>query len=167
VSFAETWEHTYTTADIGKVFDCFAADLDMTSQSTGLLEREYVMKLAGDVKLMAQNDYLVEANICLYDSNGSIIRAAKYEVTSDTSSLRPQRPGNNLWPKTPGGSLMVIVRYSPEWKRLSEEARQTFKRRLSLSWSTSSADLSFPTLTRSFDRSYASNGYGVIKNVFR
>ena len=37
MSYTESLTQTYTIADIGKVIDCFAADLDMTSQSTGLL----------------------------------------------------------------------------------------------------------------------------------
>ena len=54
-------------ADIGKVIDCIAADLDMNSQSTGLLSWDMVKKYASDVKAMAQSGYLLEANIVLKD----------------------------------------------------------------------------------------------------
>ncbi len=40
--YTESVTQTYTTADIGKVIDCIATDLDMNSQSTGLLTREQV-----------------------------------------------------------------------------------------------------------------------------
>lgn len=89
MSYTETLTQTYTIADVGKVIDCFAADLDMTSQSTGLLTRDLVKQYAADVKAMAQGGYLVEANIVLKDSAGNIIRAAKYEVSSDAASLTP------------------------------------------------------------------------------
>ena len=56
---------TFTIADIGKVIDCFAADLDMNAQSTGLLTRDLVKQYAADVKAMAQKGYLLEANIVL------------------------------------------------------------------------------------------------------
>ena len=88
MSYTESVTQTYTIADIGKVIDCFAADLDMTSQSTGLLSRDLVKQYAADVKAMAQAGYLVEANIVLKDSAGKIIRAAKYEVSTDAASLR-------------------------------------------------------------------------------
>jgi hypothetical protein len=90
----------------------FSADLDMNAQSTGLLTRDLVKQYAGDIKALAQKGYLLEANIVLYDSTGRIIRAAKYEVLADAYALTSQRPGNNLWPRTPGGELTVVVRYS-------------------------------------------------------
>ena len=39
MSYSESVSETYTIADIGKVIDCVAADLDMLTQSTGLLSR--------------------------------------------------------------------------------------------------------------------------------
>ena len=47
MSYTESLTQTYTVADIGKVIDCFAADLDMNSQSTGLLTRDLVKQLCG------------------------------------------------------------------------------------------------------------------------
>ncbi len=70
MSYTETLTQTYTIADIGKVIDCFAADLDMNAQSTGLLTRDLVKQYAADVKAMAQKGYLVEANIVLQDAVG-------------------------------------------------------------------------------------------------
>ena len=55
-------------------------------------------------RLLAQKGYLLEANIVLKDSAGRVIRAAKYEVSTDASTLTAQRPGNNLWPRTPAAS---------------------------------------------------------------
>ena len=64
-TYSESLTQTYTIADIGKVVDCLAADLDMNAQSTGLLTREQVTTYAADVKAMAQSGYLLEANIVL------------------------------------------------------------------------------------------------------
>jgi hypothetical protein len=158
---------SFTVADIGKVIDCFAADLDMNAQSTGLRSWESVQKSAQDVKTMAQKGYLVEANIVLEDASGAVIRAAKYEVAADASILTAQRPGNNLWPRTPGGALYVILRYSRAWSNLSDAQRSEVSRSLNVNWSSSSTDLSFPGLTRSSDRSYASNGWGMNKSVYK
>src|SRR5712691_1245199 len=111
MSYTETTTQTYTTADIGKVIDCFAADLDMTSQSTGLLTRDLVKQFAADVKAMAQRGYVLEANIVLKNSVGVVIRAAKYEVSTDAGGLTASRPGNNRWPATLGGQLCVVLQY--------------------------------------------------------
>jgi len=166
MSFTESQTVTYTIADIGKVIDCFGADLDMTSQSTGLLTRELVKRYAADVKAMAQSGYLLEANIVLRNSAGAVIRAAKYEVSTDASSLTSSRPGNSRWPSTPAGELSVVVRNSQKWRALTDPQREFFRKNLSTNWSASSTDLSFPALTRSVDRSYISNGWGVTKSVF-
>jgi hypothetical protein len=162
----ETELETYTIADIAKVIDCFAADLDMNAQSTGLLSRDLVKQYAADVKAVAQQGYLLEANIVLQDAAGVPIRAAKYEVSTNGTSLTPRRPGNNLWPRTPGGDLVVEVRYSQKWLDLSDTQRAAFRRTLSPDWSASITNLSFPSLRRSADRSYVSNGWGVTKSVF-
>jgi hypothetical protein len=164
--YTETQAHTYTITDIAKVIDCIAADLDMNAQSTGLLSRDLVKQYAADVKALAQNGYLLEANIVLHDPDGRVIRAAKYEVSTDASMLTAKRPGNNLWPRTPGGDLVVVVRYSQKWRNLSDAQRAAFRKTLSPHWCASNTDLSFPSLTRSPDRNYVSNGWGVTKSVF-
>lgn len=164
--YTESITQTYTIADIGKVIDCFAADLDMTSQSTGLLTRDVVKQYAADVKAMAQQGYVVEVNIVLKDSVGNVIRAAKYEVSTDGASLTASRPGNNRWPATPGGELSIVVQNSQKWRDLTDSQRVAFNETLSTSWIASSTDLSFPALTRYGDRNYVSNGWGVTKSVY-
>ncbi len=167
MSYSETVSQTFTVADIGKAIDCIAADLDMNSQSTGLLTRERVKTYAADVRALAQSGYLLEANIVLEDSSGEVIRAAKYEVATDASTLTAQRPGNNLWPRTPGGQLNIVVRYSAKWHALSDSQKATFRATLNITWTPSDKDLSFPTLTRATDLNYVSNGWGVTKSVYR
>jgi hypothetical protein len=166
MSYSETQTVTYTIADIAKVIDCFAADFDMTSQSTGLLTHDLVKRYAADVKAMAQKGYLLEANIVLQDSVGNVIRAAKYEVSTDASTLTAQRPGHNRWPRTPSGQLNIVVQYSQKWHGLTDGQRAAFSQTLSTGWTTSSTDLSFPSLTRSADRNYVSNGWGISKSVY-
>lgn len=166
MSYSESLTETYSVADIGEVIDCVAADLDMNSQSTGLLTRDQVKNYAADVKALAQKGYLVEANIVLHDASGQPIRAAKYEVSTDASTLTAQRPGNNRWPRTPSGHLNIVVQYSQKWLNLSDGQRAAFKQTLSTGWTTSNTDLSFPTLMRSADRNYVSNGWGVTKSVY-
>ena len=68
----------------------------MNHQSTGLLTWETVQRSAQDVKTMAQSGYLLEANIVLQDASGTIIRAAKYEVAADASTLTARGPACQL-----------------------------------------------------------------------
>jgi len=166
MTYSESLTQTYTIADIGKVIDCFATDLDMTSQSTGLLNRDLVRKYAADVKAKAQKGYLLEANIVLRDAVGNVIRAAKYEVNTDAGSLVASRPGNNRWPATSGGELSIVLRNSQKWHDLTDSQRTLFNESLNINWVPSNTDLSFPSLTRYADRSYVSNGWGVTKTVF-
>jgi Bacterial HORMA domain family 1 len=166
MSSTESLTQSFTIADVGKVIDCFAADLDMTSQSTGLLARDAVKTYAADVKSMAQQGYLMEVNIVLKNAAGIVIRAAKYEVSTDGASLTANRPGNNRWPATPGGSLSIVLQKNQKWESLTESQQAAFNRTLKTSWVASSTDLSFPALTRSADRNYVSNGWGMTKSVY-
>lgn len=165
-SYSESFTKTFTVADIGKVLDCFAADLDGMGQSTGLRTRVDTREIAADVKLMAQNRYLAEVNIYLKNEYGTIIRAAKYQVNTAAGALTASRPGNYLWPRTSGGQLCVHVTYSNAWWNLSELQKAAFSSRLLKHWGTLDLDTSFPTLSPSFDRNYVSNGFGLQKTNF-
>jgi hypothetical protein len=167
MSISETFTQSYTTADVGKVLDCFAADFDGISQSTGLRTHEEVVSLAADVKLMAQLGYLREVDLCLYDGAGRLLRAAKYEVSTDAGSLTAQRPGNNLWPRTPEGQLRAYMKPTRAWRNLGPAEQQALDQRLSRPWSRESLDSSFPTLTSTTDRTYESNGFGLVRSIFR
>jgi hypothetical protein len=165
-TYSESVTQTFTTADVGRVLDCFAADFDGMGQSTGLRSREDTKALAADVKLMAQSGYLGEVNIYLKIAVGTIIRAAKYQVNTNAGTLTASRPGNYLWPRTPGGQLCVHVIYTDAWWKLSELQKATFKFRLLRPWGTLNLDTSFPMLSRVFDRNYVSNGFGLQKTLF-
>jgi Bacterial HORMA domain family 1 len=165
-TYSESATHTFTASDVGKVLDCFAADFDGMGQSTGLRTRDDTKAVAADVKLMAQSGYLAAVNIYLKNAAGSVIRAAKYQVNTNAGTLAASRPGNYLWPRTPGGQLCVHVTHTYAWWELSDLQRELFKSRLLRPWGTLNLDTSFPTLTRVFDRNYVSNGFGLQKTLF-
>lgn len=167
MTISNTYSTTHTIVDIGKVLDHFAADFDMIAQSTGLRTRENVKDTCEDIKAMAVYGYLQEANVYLKDANGEIIRAAKYQVSTNAALWTSQRPGNSLWSRTPGGQLNVHVIYGPTWWQLSESQRQSFKAKLRRNWGTADLDTSFPVLSRYSDRDYVSNGYGLRKTIFK
>ena len=166
MSQSYTTLETFTTADVGKVLDCFAADFDGMGQSTGLRTREDTKAVAADIKLMAQCAYLSEVSVYLKDADGRTIRAAKYQVTTSAGLLTASRPGNYLWPRIPNGELGVVVTHNDTWLSESAHRRAAFRQGLNRSWGPASIDTSFPTLTRQFDRSYVSNGFGLMKSVY-
>jgi hypothetical protein len=165
-TYTESSTRTFTIADVGKVLDCFAADLDGMGQSTGLRTRENTKAVAADVKVMAQQGYLAEVNLYLNDAQGKTIRAAKYVVSTNGASLTASRPGNYLWPRTPGGQLNVHVTFSQTWWMLTDPQKTSFRQRLGLQWGILNLDTSFPMLIRHNDRNYVSNGFGLQKSVF-
>lgn len=160
-----TW--TYTTADVAKVVDRFAADLHMVSQATGLKSWSEIERITEDVKLMAQKAYLDRVDIVLRAAAGETIRAAEYRVSTDASGWSSDRPGNNLWPKTPSGDLSVVIFRTNTWWGLSEAQRQAFTRdQCNIYWSPSSIDTTYAGLIGRYDRRYASNAYGVQRTVY-
>jgi hypothetical protein len=162
-----TYSQTYTVADIRRVLNQFAADLAMFADSTGLWSLDYAQRVAADAKALAEAGYLGSASVCLRDENKCTVRAARYDVSTDTGTLTVSRPGDAMWPRTRNGELTVVLSYTPDWDALSAERKQRFESdRLTLSWVTSDIDTTFPGLVRSADRNYASNGYGLIRSTF-
>jgi hypothetical protein len=162
-----TQSSTYTITDVGKVVDRFASDFHMIAQATGLSSRDRVINTAHDVKLMAQRNYIDEINIVLCNSSGGVVRAHKYTVSTDASGWTCDRPGNNLWPRQIGGGLYVVVSFTTTWWVLTGQQRQAFiDDECVLHWSSSNVDTSFPGLTSSVDRRYASNAYGLERRTY-
>ena len=158
-----TRTNTFTVVDVRKVIDNFAADYSMIGQSTGLRSRGIVDRDVTDLKVFAESKYLLALYLLLKDANGVELRGARYQVSESATGWQSQRPGNNLWPKTAGGSLSIVATLSNAWWILSEADRDAFKKRNGMEgrWGTSSVDTSFSSLSTVQAQRYASNGYGL------
>ena len=163
----QTQSQTFTVADIKRVLDNFAADFGMISQATGLQTREFVDNAVADLKEFAAAGYLKEIHLTLFDANGAQIRAARYAISTAAAEWISQLPGNNLWPRTPGGRLNVTAVWSQKYAALDEAGRTRFRQRLHTSWGPSSVDISHSSLVGSFDRHYVSNGWGLEKQNYQ
>jgi hypothetical protein len=168
MSSTGTFSSTYSIIDVGKVVDRFAADFAMLGQSTGCeTDAGRIADVVYDVKLMAQRDYIEHVDIVLLNVAGKEVRAARYTPSTDASMWSSDRPGNNLWPRTIGGSLTVVVSYSGTWNALSDQAKHAFHTtECRRSWGPTSVDTSYPGMTGRFDRRYSSNAYGMERTVF-
>jgi hypothetical protein len=162
MSSTTTQTTTYTVADIRKVVDNFAADFSMMAQATGLRTRESVAMTVSDLKVFAEYGYLVEVTLLLFDKEGKKVRAANYQVSASAAGWVSERPGNNLWPKTEGGTLYVLGALTNAWWSKTDAERLAFVRDRGLNhpWASTDKDTSLNGLASSTGQKYASNGYG-------
>jgi len=153
---------TYTVADIRKVVDQFAADYSMQGQATGLRTRETIAENVSDLKVFAEYRYLIAVNLILEDANNNPLRGANYRVAESAIGWTSDRPGNNLWPRTPDGVLTLIATLADAWWKKTDIEKEAFisVNGLHGKWAHTSKSTSFEGLSASQGQRYASNGYG-------
>ena len=169
MSSTGTQTTTYTVADIRKVVENFAADFSMMAQATGLRTRESVAAVVSDLNTFAEFGYLVSVTLFLLDKDGTKLRVAVYRVSESATGWRSDSPGNNLWPRTEGGSLWVLAAMTDTWWEKTESEKESFIKvhDLNYSWSKTERDTSLSGLTSSAGQRYASNGYGWERTNYR
>jgi hypothetical protein len=162
VSSIGTQTATFTNADIRKVVENFAADFSMMSQATGLRTRESVAEVVYDLRVFAEYAYLVSVTLILRDKDRNKILAALYEVSESATGWVSEQPGDNLWPRTPGGSLFVLATMNSGWWNKPSSGKQAFINNQSLhgTWDLTTEDNSLSGLTSRAGQKYASRGYG-------
>jgi hypothetical protein len=158
-----TATYTKTVADVRNVLNSFAADFSMKAQSTGLRERADVERTVEDLIAFANAGYLDSIALSLRDASGKEIRGGRYVVSNSAIGWTNDLPGDNLWPRTPGGTLTLTAVMSEEWHKLSPQSQADAQQKIGIKgqWPTTTADISFSGLNSSQDRQYASNGFGL------
>ncbi len=162
MSATGTQTRTYTSVDIRKVVDTFAAEFSMMAQSTGLRTRENVATVVADLKIFAETSYLSEVTLVLKDKDGAQIRGAKYRPSEAAVGWTSDRPGNSLWPQTTGGTLSVIATLSPAWWSKTGGEKKAFQTSTGLlyPWAPTTEDTTLSALSETGGTRFASNGYG-------
>ena len=168
MSATGTVSKTFTTVDIRKVVENFAADASMMAQSTGLASRDFIGKVVADLNKFAAARLLVSVKIMLKDAQGIKLCAAVYQVSEAAVGWVSERPGNSLWPRTPDGSLHINATFTEGWWQKSAAQKEAFVKEHGLHWpwDPTTEDLSLVGLTVSAGRKYASNGYGLQRNDY-
>lgn len=158
-----TGTYTKTVADVRKVLNSFGADFSMKAQSTGLMGRDEVEQAVEDLIAFADAGYLHSIVLSLRDSSGKEIRGGRYVVSNSALGWTNDLPGNNLWPRTPGGTLQLIAVMSEAWGKLSTQGQADAKQKIGIKgpWPATTVDTSFSGLNGAQDRQYASNGFGL------
>jgi hypothetical protein len=159
---------TFTLADIRKVVNNFGADYFMIGQSTGLRSRTQVMETVADLTLFADDGYLLEIVIILWDSQGNKVKARRYTVSRAAIGWKCDEPGDNNWPRMLDGRLQLIATLSDAWWQLSETEKESAKQRLGIQggWSHTSTDTSFKGMNATQDRQFASSGFGMQRYTY-
>ena len=162
MSSTGTQTKTYTVADIRRVVENFAADFSMMALATGIRSRENVALFVFDLQVFAEYSYLTNVTLILKDKDGNKMRAAVYTVSESATGWKSDRPGNNLWPKTPDGSLFVLATLTDEWWHKTDPEKETFVKNHGLNsrWAQTKEDTSLHELSSSAGQQYSSNGYG-------
>jgi hypothetical protein len=94
--------------------------------------------------------------------NHAPIRGVLYRVSESASGWTSEQPGNNLWPKTLGGSLNVVATMSSTWWSKTDSQKTAFiaNNELNGTWPVSKENESLDSLNSSAGQKYASRGYG-------
>lgn len=161
-----TKQYTYTVADVSKAFESFRSNLRLLAASSGV-DEELVDSRADDVVAYARAKYLTGVHVRLHDAAGGLVRAATFTVSEDASGWKVDMPGDNFWPRTPSGSINIVVTCNDTWHSMPEPAKQKFRGSLSRPWGPSDADLSYDDMESEGSRRYASNAYGLQHTSYR
>lgn len=166
--YTGTQTNTYTVTDVRRVVASFGADFSMISQATGLRDSEDVRGTVFDLNAFGEAGYLEGVDLILWDANGNELRAAKYTVSTSAASWSNDRPGGNLWPRTPGGTLQVIGTLSSDWWAMDEAAKDRVRERYGIAgaWRLTNTDTSHAGMSSNTDRRYASNAYGMERTIY-
>src|SRR5260370_17458895 len=158
-----TGTYTKTVADVRKVVNSLGADLSMKAQSPGLMGRDEVEQAVEDLIAFADAGYLQSIVLSLRDSSGKEIRGGRYVVSNSALGWTNDLPGNNLWPRTPGGTLQLIAVMSEAWGRLSAQGQEDAKHKIGIRgpWPSTTSDTSFSCPAGPQSLRYTSNGFGL------
>jgi len=164
-----TETRTFTSTDIRRVLASFASDFGMIADATGTQSREHVTETVSDLVGFALAGYLVAVDLILRDGTGETLRAAKYVASTAAFDWDSARPGNNLWPREPGGRLQVVATLSSAWWALDETAKERARQTWGIArvWGVTTTDTTHAGLMAAMDRRFASNGYGMVKTIYR
>jgi hypothetical protein len=163
--YTATKTTTHTVVDIRKTFEGFESDLRMIARRTDKWSMSYVDKVFYDVIKLAEAKYLSSVSIVLLDSKGNPIKATKFIVNSDGSSITGERAGGNDWSNLPNTTLSVILSYTKSWGNLTADQQGKFRTNngFQLSWVNTQINLAFPHLSKTNGQLYVSSGYELQK----
>jgi hypothetical protein len=152
---------TFNRDDIRRVHASFAADYKIVAEWTGLHTPETIEPAISGIKAIAEEQYLSSVHLQLRSSQGIVIKAAVYRVTTNASLWSADRPGDLYWDHNAGDTLNVIVYYNDTWWKLGPATREAFSAEHTPGWGTSNFDGNYGGLLAVADKRFASRAYGI------
>jgi len=152
---------TFNRDDIRRVYASLAADYRIVAEWTELHGSAFIEQTIGQIKAIAEEQYLREIHMQLQSSAGAVREAAVYRVSTNASGWSSDRPGDLYWSSRSGDTLNLIVYFSQTWWDLTQADRDTFAAIHMPGWGTSDFDGDYGPLIARVDRQYASRAYGI------
>ena len=162
----DTFTQTFNRDDIRRVYASFAADYKIVAEWTGLRSAAHVEKTIGQIKALAEEQYLSAVHMHLKSSSGEIRQAAVYCVSTNAGTWSSDRPGDLYWQHSQGDTLNLVVYFSDKWRALSQTAREQFEAIHMPDWGTSDFDGNYGVMVSTADRRYASRDYGIERTCY-
>jgi Bacterial HORMA domain family 1 len=153
---------TYSIADIEIVMRRVTSDLIMIASSTRAITESKAREYGHDIELLGAKGYLQSVDVTLLNG-GKEIKAIRFDVNLSAEGLTMSRPGGVLWPVVETPYLRIVLSYTSQY---TPEAKEYMRKKLKISWTLTSADISHMTLKMSAGRDYVSNSYGVQRKDF-
>lgn len=160
---SQSHSYSFTDVDVENVMRRFNADLVMIASSSEAITEEKARDYGHDVEVLSKKGFLQHVDLTLL-SNGTEIRATRYDVTLNSGDLRTSRPGGLLWPKVSNAYLRIVLHYTSDY---TDAVKQEYKSKLKVNWTPTTADTSHAGLSASVGRDYASNGFGITRKDFQ
>lgn len=161
---------TYTVVDIRKTFEGFSADFRMIAARTEKISQTLVEDILHDILKWAESKYLDYVDITLINqSTNKPVRATRFKVDEHGNAVQSDRAGSNDWQNITGTALMVLVRNSASWEKLTQEQQAKFQADNSFKrpWPNSDIDNSYSHLSKDSAQLYASKGYELKKTNYK
>ena len=160
-----TVTETYTVSDIEKVMRNLKTDLIMIADSTKAITRSQAADYASDFEALSKKGYLEFVDLTLF-SAGTEVNAARYTVDTEAGGLVASRPGGVLWPSVASPFLQIVIAYTDNFHKLTNEEKKATRDQLKIHWTPSYANISHSSLQSIEGRNYVSNSYGVSRKDY-
>jgi len=148
---------TYTHVDVENVVRRVTTDLVMMAGSTLAITEAKAREYGHDIEFLAKGGFLKHVDVTLL-SAGTEVRAARYDVNTESGNLSSSRPGGVLWPRVSEPYLRLVLYHTDAY---TSTARASMASKLKISWTPTNADTSHAGLTANGGRDYASNSFGM------
>ena len=150
-----------TQSEINKLHKSIATDFKIVTRKTELWELSYCYQILHDIKTLMIFQYLEAASLIMNNHYDQPIKAKKY-LFGYTNRTQDHRPGGIDWEEDEGKNLIIVLTYTPQYHKLSNDEKIAFQSSyLKIPWAPTNIDTNFAHLTKTLSKNYTIGGSGV------